>query len=441
MAAIIALALIVVVLLINTLKSRRVEKELLRTNRTLKALIESNRAIIRSQDEVALLHETCQIIVDHGGHRFAWVGIAEHDPDKTVLPVIHHGFEEGYLDTIDITWADTDRGRGPAGIAIRTGKPAICNCISTDPSFAPWRAEAEKRGYASAISLPLFVAGEVLGVLNIYATKPNAFDKEEVSILTALVADLSHVIEVIRTRVQKELAEEARRTSEKRYRELAANLQLKIEEERTRIARELHDELGQDLTILRLELTGLRNESKGEEKDQMALATFDKIKKAIELTDSIIKKSRNLATRLRPVILDQFGLIAGIEWLAENCQKHSGIKCRIDDLPESINADTSVVTALFRICQETVTNVIRHAEATELKISLTERAGELLLTIQDNGRGITSEELANQKSLGILGMQERAKLLGGNLVIHGKEGEGTRVSVTMPNKASETDLR
>ncbi len=126
MTAIIALALIVLFLLLNTLNRRRAEKELLRANRTLKALIESNRAIIRSQDEVALLHETCRIIVEHGGYRFAWVGIAEHDPDKTVLPVIHHGFEEGYLDTIDITWADTDRGRGPAGIAIRTGKPAIC---------------------------------------------------------------------------------------------------------------------------------------------------------------------------------------------------------------------------------------------------------------------------------------------------------------------------
>lgn len=437
MAAIIALAFIVLVLLLNTLKRRRVEKELLRANHTLKALIESNQAIIRSQDEVALLHETCRIIVDHGGYSFAWIGIAEHDPDKTVLPVIHHGFEKGYLDIIDITWADTERGRSPAGIAIRTGKPAVCRYILTDPAFAPWRAEAEKRGYASTISLPLVVASEVLGALSIYATKPDAFDSEEISLLTALAGDLSHSIEVIRTRAEKERAEEARRISEKRYRELAANLQLKIEKERTRIARELHDELGQDLTILRLDLTGLLNKSKVEEKAPIAGSAFDKIEEAIELTDSIIKKSRNLATRLRPVILDQFGLIAGIEWLAENCQKHSGIKCRIDDLPENVTTDAAVVTALFRICQEIVTNVIRHAEATELKISLTERAAELLLTIQDNGRGITSEELANQKSLGILGMQERAKLLGGSLVIRGEEGEGTTVSVTMPGKESK----
>ncbi len=433
------LALVVLFLLLNTLKRRRVEKELLRANHTLKALIESNQAIIRSRDEVALLHETCRIIVDHGGHRFAWIGIAEHDPGKTVLPVIHHGFEEGYLDTVNITWTDTEKGLSPAGMAIRTGKPAICRYISTDPAFAPWRAEAEKRGYASTISLPLVVAGEVLGALSIYATKPDAFDSEEVSLLTALTGDLSHSIEVIRTQAEKERAEDARRISEKRYRELAANLQLKIEEERTRIARELHDELGQDLTILRLDLTGLRNESKAEEKAPIAGSAFDKIEETIELTDSIIKKSRNLATGLRPVILDQFGLIAGIEWLAENCQRHSGIKCLIDDLPENVTADAAVVTALFRICQEIVTNVIRHAEATELKISLTERAGELLLTIQDNGRGITAEELANQKSLGILGMQERAKLLGGSLVIRGVEGEGTTVSVTMPGKESKID--
>ena len=439
MVTIIILALIVLVLLLNTLKRWRIEKELLRANRTLKALIESNQAIIRGSEEIALLHETCRIIVDHGGYRFAWIGIAEHDPDKTVLPVIHHGFEEGYLHTVDITWADTERGHGPAGTAIRTGKPALCRYILTDPNFAPWSAEAERRGYASTISLPLVVAGEILGVLNIYAAKADFFDDEEIGLLTALAADLSHGIEVIRTRAQKEQAEEARRISEKRYRELAANLQLKIEEERTRIARELHDELGQDLTILRLDLTGLRNEFKGEETPQIAGTTFAKIKETIELTDSIIKKSRSLATRLRPVILDQFGLIAGIEWLAENCQKHSGIECRIDDLPENVTADAEVVTALFRICQEIVTNIIRHAEATELKISLTERAGELLLTIQDNGRGISNEELAKQKSLGILGMQERAKLLGGSLVIRGREGEGTTVSVTMPSKESKID--
>jgi len=438
-AAIIVLALIVLLLLLNTLKRLRVEKKLLRANCTLNALIESNQAIIRKRDEIALLHETCRIIVDHGGHRFAWIGIAEDDSDKTVLPVIHHGFEEGYLDKVDITWADTERGRCPAGIAIRTAKPALCRNILTDPNFALWRAESENRGYASALSLPLVVSGKVLGVLNIYAAKPDAFDSEETSLLTALAADLSHSIEAIRARAQKEQAEEARRVSEKRYRELAANLQLKIEEERTRIARELHDELGQDLTILRLELTGLRNESKGEEKLRITGSEYTKIETAIELTDSIIKKSRSLATRLRPVILDQFGLIAGIEWLAENCQKHSGIKCRIADLPENVNADAAVVTALFRICQETVTNIIRHAEATELKISLTERAGELLLTIQDNGRGITNEELANQKSLGILGMQERANLLGGSLVILGRGVEGTTVNVTMPCKKSKID--
>lgn len=439
MATIIALALIVLVLLLNILKRRRAEKELLRTNRTLKAIIESNQAIIRGKEEIALLHETCRIIVDQGGYRFAWIGIAEYDPGKTVLPVIHHGFEEGYLDTVNITWADTERGRGPAGTAIRTGEPSLCRYILTDPNFAPWRAEAEKRGYSSTISLPLVVSGEVLGILNIYAATPDSFDAEEISLLTALATDISHGIEVIRTRAQKEQAEEARRISEKRYRELAANLQLKIEKERTRIARELHDELGQDLTILRLDLTGLRNESKGEERSQIAGTAFAKIEGAIELTDSIIKKSRSLATRLRPVILDQFGLIAGIEWLVENCQKHSGIKCRIDNLPENVTADAEVVTALFRICQEIVTNIIRHAKATELKISLTERAGELLLTIQDNGRGITNEELANQKSLGILGMQERAKLLGGSLVIRGRERGGTTVSVTMPKKTSEID--
>src|SRR5208282_272550 len=102
-----------------------------------------------------LLQEICRVIVKEGGYRFAWVGFANHDEQKTVHPVAHAGYEEGYLEKLNLTWADTERGCGPTGMAIRTDQPAVCRDVVTDPTIAPWRDEAIKRGYTSSVALPL----------------------------------------------------------------------------------------------------------------------------------------------------------------------------------------------------------------------------------------------------------------------------------------------
>jgi GAF domain-containing protein len=128
------------------------------------------------------LKEICCDIVSYGGYRLSWVGFAEDDEQKTVRPVAQCGYEDGYLDAVNITWADTERGKGPVGTAIRTGRPVIAKDIPTSQSFAPWRAEAVKRGYASAIALPLISKKRTLGSLNIYAAEPDAFDADEVNL-------------------------------------------------------------------------------------------------------------------------------------------------------------------------------------------------------------------------------------------------------------------
>ncbi len=187
------------------------ERKLRMVNRALEALSRCNQALIRAIEESDLLNEICRLIVDVGGYHLVWVGFAEQDKEKTVRPVAQVGYEEGYLDTIKITWSDTEHGRGPTGTAIRTAKTIINKDILKNPDCLPWRDEAIKRGYASSIALPLIADEQVLGALNIYATKPDAFDTEEVKLLTELADDLAFGIMALRTRDERKRAEEALR--------------------------------------------------------------------------------------------------------------------------------------------------------------------------------------------------------------------------------------
>jgi PAS domain S-box-containing protein len=147
-----------------------------------------------------------------------WIGYAEEDEAKTVRPVAYAGFEEGYLKTLNITWADTENGRGPTGTAIRTGKPSACRNMLTDPQFAPWRKEAMKRGYASSMVFPLIGDGKTFGTITIYSKELDSFTEDEVGLLTGLANDLAYGITAIRLRAARAQAEEALRESEQRVR-------------------------------------------------------------------------------------------------------------------------------------------------------------------------------------------------------------------------------
>lgn len=184
------------------------EEQLLRLNRTLEALSKSNQALARAAEESDYLREVCGIIVEDCGHAMVWIGYAEEDPGKTVRPAASAGFEKGYLETLDITWADTERGRGPTGTAIRTGKPAMCRNMLTDPKFKPWREEALKRGYASSIVLPMLSHGKAFGAVSIYSREAEAFDAEEIDLLAELADDLAHGIASLRLRAAHARAEE-----------------------------------------------------------------------------------------------------------------------------------------------------------------------------------------------------------------------------------------
>jgi len=176
--------------------------------RALRLLSDCNMTLVHAEDEHKLLAEICRLIVENGGYRMAWVGYAEQDETGTVRPMAQFGFDNGYLDSVNITWTDTERGRGPTGTAIRTGHTEINQNVLNNPRMAPWRENAIKRNYQSSIALPLISETKVLGALNIYSADPDAFNPEEVRLLEELASDLAYGIVTLRTRAERAAAEE-----------------------------------------------------------------------------------------------------------------------------------------------------------------------------------------------------------------------------------------
>ena len=225
-------------LLGTMIERRRAEEQILRINRAQRALSSCNEALIRATDESALPQEICRIIADVADYRFCWVGHAEQDEPKTVKPLAWAGHEEGYLNVAKVTWADTERGRGPTGTCIRTLRTQIVRSYS-DPRLAPWRDEALKRGYASSVAVPIVVDSEVFGALTIYSRTPDAFGSEEVGLLNELAADLGFGIGTIRNRQEvREL------NADLEHRVVARTAQLHAANEALEQAREREIEVG-----------------------------------------------------------------------------------------------------------------------------------------------------------------------------------------------------
>jgi PAS domain S-box-containing protein len=230
---------------------------------------------------------------------------------------------------------------------------------------------------------------------------------------------------------RKQAEEQLKATSE-HLRALSARLQAAREEEGTRIAREIHDELGAALTSLRWDLEGF-DEGISEAGNRPQLQELrQKIEAMMRLTDTTISTVRRIASELRPFALDDVGLTAAIEWQARQFQGRTGIIVQCDCTRDDVDLSREQSTAVFRISQEALTNILRHARATRVNIQIKEGDGEFILTITDNGRGITVEEKSSQRTLGLLGMRERAHLVGGKIEIMGSDGNGTVVTVRIP---------
>ena len=225
--------------------------------------------------------------------------------------------------------------------------------------------------------------------------------------------------------------------SREQLRHLSASLQAVREEEKARIARELHDELGQALTGLKMDLALLVTQLAPEQ--QGAIDQANAMKTLIEST---VASVRRIATELRPLMLDDLGLVSTIEWLVNDFSRRTGIAVDLT-LPEAeFEVDPGLSTALFRVLQESLTNVARHAGADHVRVTLAGTGRDVRLTVDDDGKGIDAALEGVSKTYGLLGMRERASILGGELTVHSNPGAGTSIVMIVPRqtRAPETPL-
>jgi PAS domain S-box-containing protein len=409
---------------------KRMAATLRQASRALKAITECHQALIRATDERQLLDEVCRIIVEVGGYRMAWVGYAEADAGKSVRPVAQTGFDEGYVEKLNLTWANKERGRGPVGTAIRTGKLALCQDTRIDPGVAFIREEARKRGYASILALPLQEA-HTFGALTIYAAAPNAFDEEEINLLLGLANDLAYGIMALRGRAEQRRAELALKESEQELRRLASQLLTIQEKERRRVARELHDELGQALTVLKINLVAIEDKLAPDQQHLKASCENN-----LSYIDTVIENVRRLSWDLSPSSLEDLGLSAALGYLVdETCRNHNMQSEVVMDKIDHLFAPEIQIN-IYRIFQESLTNVVKHARASLVSVNVTQENGKVSFTIRDNGRGFHVKQAMSgkiaKKSLGLTAMNERALMARGSLQIASRKGKGTSIAFCIP---------
>jgi PAS domain S-box-containing protein len=255
------------------------------------------------------------------------------------------------------------------------------------------------------------------------------------TIITALrdeAGKLRGFIKITQDVTEQRLVQKELEYSFDQLRALSRRVENAREEERTRIAQEIHDELGSTLSFLKLDLTKLHDlaSSANSREDRAALRKI--IASMLQLLDNTIATVQRLATEIRPGVLDDFGLVAAVEWLARDFQKRSGIACAFRSEIGDVEVERETATALFRICQEALTNIVRHAHADRVAIRLAKTADQLLLEIRDNGKGLPEAKVAHSTSLGLVGMRERATRLGGELQLGGIPKKGTTITALVP---------
>jgi PAS domain S-box-containing protein len=444
----------------NDITERKLKEfTLQKINSALTALGKSSQAMVKAIDEPTYLEQVCNIVVEDCGYSMVWIGYAEDDKRKSVRPVASAGFSKGYIENLNVTWDESDRGKGPTGTAIRTGRLGMCSNMLTDPAFLPWRKQALEQGYASSVVFPLKTGDHTFGALSIYSKEHDGFNSNEIKVLSDLSCDLAQGITSIRLRelikkaeydlirsyegikqTVKERTEELQQTnlllkkeiatrkvtervltnSQKQLRALRHRMDMIAEEERTRISREVHDELGHMLTALKYDIDDMCN------KPSLSKVELDPV---LDTVETLINTVRKISTDLRPGILDHLGLFAAMEWQINQFQKRTKIHCKKDITETDVQFDQNETTIIFRILQEILTNVARHSKAKNVTVSVKKVDKYFLLKVSDDGIGFKSKECNNIGSLGLLGMKERALSIGGLIRIESAPGKGTTITL------------
>ena len=273
----------------------------------------------------------------------------------------------------------------------------------------------------------IFVSGKMGEELAIETLKSGATDYVLKDRISRLVPSVRRALREEAEKLERRKAVEELRRSHEQLRHLAAHLQSVREDERAVVAREIHDELGQVLTALKMDLSMAIDSISDED-------TVKQLEEDLTLIDRTVQTVKRICTELRPALLDHLGLSAAIEWHAAEFQKRSGIKCTVALLPSDSDVDMDLSAALFRIFQEALTNVLRHARATRVETMLCDNDSDYELIISDNGIGITKDQLNKANSFGILGMRERVYAWNGDVIIESGANKGTTIKVVIPKE-------
>ena len=307
---------------------------------------------------------------------------------------------------------------GSCGTAMFLRRPVYVDDIETDPLWEKYRAIAREHRLRACWSTPVLAAdGRVLGSFALYyreARSPTPADE-------ALIARAVRITSIAIQRTQ--LIDQLRA--------LSSHVESVREEERTGIAREIHDQLGQALTALKIDLGWLARRA-GESEQVPSQVITERIRSMAEMADGILGEIRRISSELRPAVLDDLGLVAALEWQALEFERRTGTQCVVSFTPGAERFDPNLSTTVFRIFQEALTNITRHAGARRVEVRLEKHPGELQLTVRDDGKGITPEAANNPSSLGLLGMRERARGLGGTVDVGGESAGGTLLTLRIP---------
>jgi len=410
----IVLAIILAAILHSTMRALRDQARTLQERvRELTLLHEISKQITRQLDLDTLLETAVQSLHHRFGYHSAVILTLDEERETLTVRAVASSFARipphGHTQALD---------EGLIGWAARQVETVLVNDVAADARYV--NRYPEQIHTRSELCVPIRIGKDVAGVLDVQSDRLGAFDNSDVLVLETLAGQIAGAMENARLY-------QAERAAHQQVRELATHLQNAREEERAHIARELLEEFGQLMTAVQLDLSWLIS---GLPSDQPRLA--DKANSTSDLIDESLKLVRRLSSQLRPSVLDHFGLAAAIKWQAEAFSEQSGIPHRLHlDGPADL-LDRELSTALFRILEESLINVERHAEATEVHIELWTDPDQATLVVADDGRGIVPEEMSGPGSLGLAGMRQRAQALDGEVTVERLSGQGTRVIASIP---------
>ncbi len=421
---------------------RKVEErtaDMRRLNQTLEMMTRCNEAIVRAHREEDLFSDVCRIIIEVGGYRMAWVGLAQDDEAKTVFPMAYAGLETGYLSGVRISWADDEYGRNPTGTSIRTGEMVILRDLQSGPATTHWLEEARRSGFGACVALPLGGIGATHCSLTIYTCEPETFDDEETRVLQELAKDLAFGLTALRTRRDRNRVRLALERSNNQLRTLAAELTHAEERERRSLAQAIHDQLQQLLVGAKLcsDTLTRRASAKADEEVLHQLGEF--------LTEAI-ESARSLTFELSPPVLYDVGLGAALEWLGRWMKSKHGlvVEVRADREVEPGSDDVRVL--LFQATRELLFNVVKHAQTGLAEVKLC-RAGkdQIQITVSDKGIGFDPEKCmgdeTSQTGFGLFSIRGRLDLIGGQIEITSSPGCGSRFTLLAPLDTAGSPVR